>query len=257
MSDGHSTRSRGQHTRHFLSCNEYDSSILKSIGRNPSLSSSIIPGCPGAPGLYGPEGVSDAQPGSWGQTGSVRWVLEHQQASESETSACTIYSDRYEAAVTEYSVKNVFLDSNQGSDVPAYLRPRDEILISDITVQNQSSEMVLPAGALLTFCSTPSVLMKPYQYFLLPELGPLEKLQVPMQFEGRVHDALLPNRPGPVEAHAEVASKITLIGRPFSAGRLVKTLPINFPIGFADIAAPESAYPAQSITVPVTVSLRM
>lgn len=174
-------------------------------------------GLQGKPGMAGTSGTDGAPGsiGSAGEDGAILWVVKG-------TSGEVLCSSntRYNAEVTSIEVSSAHDNET--------FEPNQKLSISNVTVVN-SGGLPLPAGAVLSFPSTNTVIFEPMT-FVLPEIAVKETFVVPMIFHGRVVDQASPNSPGPLCAEAKFSSRIELLGRLFEKSVLEHKLTVAYPL---------------------------
>ena len=179
-----------------------------------------VAGLPGKPGMAGSSGVNGehGSSGPSGRDGAILWVVKN-------TRGETVYSSntRYEAEVTSLQVSS----TNDYDDDDTF-EPNQKLNITNVTIVNRGG-LPLPAGAVLSFPSTDTVLFEATT-FALPEIAVNETFVVPTTFCGRIVDHASPNSPGPLNTEARFSSKIDLLGRPFEKSQFEKKLKVTYPL---------------------------
>ncbi|OON21367.1 hypothetical protein X801_02736 [Opisthorchis viverrini] len=141
------------------------------------------------------------------------------------------YLKRFQVKVLDFDVL--------GMDGDGFLKPNEDISITDIQLINQSS-MPLPSGARLSFSSTDTVFMFTDQSVQLTALAPNEQVTLKETFCGRIQLEDSPQKPGEFNGLASIVACVSLCGIKFTQGCHEKKIPVRYPLRLCSVSSPKT-----------------
>lgn len=141
-----------------------------------------------------------------------------------------------------------------GENNDCIFEPGETITISQVSVTNNGG-LCLPAGAVITFNTSPTVTFNPEACtIVLPAIPAGASYVCPENIFGRIYDITVPVTPGTYVGQALFDTSVTLLNRPFLDGVVAADIPIQYPARFQEITSPSQMGFAetQKITIPLT-----
>lgn len=182
----------------------------------------------GSSGSSGSSGASghDSSAGSRANAGSLSFVVLDRTGGQ----VLEAGGRCFEATVSGFCVSTA-----QGAD-DCVFEPGEKIVVTNITIFN-AGDITLPAGACLTFASTPTTTFDEH-LVVLPPLAPGQSYCSDAVVSATLFDVPSPLQSGLYRGTAVFQSQVTLLERPFASGQCACEIDVHYPVQLEDCVAP-------------------